>query len=366
MHKDPYQKTSQLIFPTLDIRNTLHTTLIQAHDADQATVYADVTFITNESVLQLLANIAQKENNKVSVHIHGARIENQKTIDFLHACPQISLKTGNQHGKRLLVAFKNNDETDWHHIVFEGSYNPNNTQHGRRKNTEIALVTTDDTSYYQKHKESHESGVSDDGDGAHILPHSPRTREVYDTTLYRLNESLAARIHPEQGGTLYLGTMGYSQRDLHKKLLLFCMQGGTVHMIVDWESITKDSEQLLKELCQACANIVVAKTNNDKKMHGNFHRKYFVRVPDNKTADLVVIQSENFTNRTQPVFNHASYHPNDAQLGAQLIAAHQEQVLKGLPFAQLQKIKTPKAKKMQKEAAITKNCMQSGHASVDQ
>ena len=151
---------------------------------------------------------------------------------------------------------------------------------------------------------------------------------------YGLNESLAARVHPEKGGTLYLGTMGYGHAALHAQLLNFCEHHGMVHMIVDHESLTEDSKRLFKKLTKAGAQIVVCKVNNNN-VKGNFHRKYFVRLPDNVNADLVILQSENLTNRTQPVFNHASYHPHNHELARNIITGHQEAAAQGIPFREL-------------------------------
>lgn len=312
-----------LALRTLDVRDKLHALLQTANTAECVTLSADLAFITNQKVIDLIKAIASKKQGSVSLHLDADRHENQHVCRELKDCKNITLKRGSQHGKRVLIAYKKTGEQTWHYSIYEGSYNPNNAQRCRRQNFEIGLITHDNHEYYKQHLASHVEGMQEDANGAHILPPTElKCSTVYDTTLYKLTESLAQQINPEKGGTLYLGTMGYGNTTLHAKLLVFCKQGGTVHMIVDWEFLTKVSTQLLSELTQAGAHITVAKTNNQKNMKGNFHRKCLVRLTDNRTVDLVVIQSENFVNRATPVFNHASYHPNNPELGQAIIAHH--------------------------------------------
>lgn len=327
------QSRSLLLQQAVEIRNELNNILTKANQADSAVISADLGLITSRTVCDLLLEIARKKTSSLSLHIDGKRAENQQFIEALKTFSNVSIKTSPQHGKRVLIAYKNTHEPEYHLIVYEGSYNPNNVAHGRRKNDEIALFTYDDAAYYQHHLESHEDGLHVTTHSRNTLIQTPRVQRVFDTTLLGLNESLAARIHPAKGGTLYLGTMGYGHRELHAKLLNFC-EHGTVHMIVDHESLTEDSTKLLQKLTKSGAQIVVCKVNNNN-LKGNFHRKYFVRLPDNTNADLVVLQSENFTNRTQPIFNHASYHPNNPELGRQIIAGHLEAATKGIPFREL-------------------------------
>ncbi len=326
-------KTSRLLQQTLAIRDELNQILTTARDADFTIISADLGLITSRTVSELLVEIARKETSTLSLHIDGGRTENQQLIEILKILGTVTLKTGPQHGKRILIAYKNRNEPAWRHIVYEGSYNPNNVAHGRRINTEIALFTYNDADYYQQHLDSHEDGLHVPNPSRNTLARTPSNPRVYDTTAYGLNESLAARIHPEKGGTLYLGTMGYGQRELHAQLLNFC-EHGTVHLIVDHESLTDESKKLLKKLTKAGAHVVVCKVNNNH-LKGNFHRKYFVRLPDNTHADLVVLQSENLTNRTQQVFNHASYHPNNPELANEIIAGHKEAAALGGSFRDL-------------------------------
>lgn len=314
-------QSTRLLLRTCEVRDELHALLQIAFDADQATVSADLAFITNQKVIDLLEAISQKKGSSVSLHIDANRSENKSVIQKLQDS-KIILKTGSQHGKRILVSYVNPNEVTQNTIVYEGSYNPNNTQSGRRKNIEIGLFTYNKLTYYKKHLKSHKEGMLETAEGAHILPLTPRRTQVYDTTLFQLTNSLAERIHPERGGTLYLGTMGYSHQKLHEKLIAFCKRGGIVHLIVDFETLKKSTKKLLSQLVQVGAHVVIGKADNSNGLKGIFHRKYLVRLTDNNQIDLVILQSENFTERTEPVFNHASYHPDNQELGAILIQAH--------------------------------------------
>lgn len=312
---------TRLLVRTCEVRDELHAMLHTALNADRAVVSADLAFITNHKVIELLKAISQKKESSVSLHIDANRLENQSVLQELQRS-KIMLKTGSQHGKRVLISYMNYDESTENTLVYEGSYNPNNTQRGRRKNVEIGLFTYNKLSYYQKHLKSHKEGMLETADGAHILPHTPRRTQVYDTTLFQLTESLTERIHPERGGTLYLGTMGYSHHKLHERLASFCKSGGRVHLMVDFETLKESTKQLLDELVHVGAQVVIGKADNANGLKGIFHRKYLVRLTDLNQVDLVVLQSENFTNRTQPVFNHGSYHPDNHELGALLIEEH--------------------------------------------
>lgn len=319
--------------------------LLLAQKAERVTIYSDMYVFCDKEVYDTLISIAKKAGNKISLHINKSHISNKKVIDLLEPLTNVTLKKSKQHGKRTLIKFKNKGEDFKHRYVFEGSYNP--SPNAAKKNAELSLVSYNQRDLYRKHKASHKNGLEKPCNGQEVLVDSPRAQEVCDTTQYDLCASLAHRIHPAQGGTLYMGTMGYNHEQLHNKLIAFLKARGTLHLLVDHTAINSVGQPLLQQLHDAGAHVIVGNMSSTKKNpRGTFHKKYFVRLPDNRTPNLVVIQSANFTKEAHSDFNHASYHPKAAQLGELLLRGHQADVAEGVTFTEFLALKAAKPKRV--------------------